>query len=216
MVVTLDLIEGDGDAHSLRNLATQCAEQLTDLVGYAAGVYLSVEIISAVKDEEWVVFGVEIPTIARRTNPHRKGSLDGDLIAAINPHAANSLRDYQHAMEDAIGTGFFCYRAIEAMMQSMKSETVKNDKAAWEALNAALRLDSSAALFVKKYADYPRHGKPWSMTDADRVSVFEITDEAIYRYLEFLRRGSKALSADEFPLLSSALVESTIPGGPPA
>jgi hypothetical protein len=208
LIVTLEVIEGELDVFSLRNLAAQCAEHYTDLIGYTYGGHFSVEIVSAVSGDNWQIFGIQIPAIADRQNPHRKLSLDSDLVVAVggSPHAANVLRDYQHAMRDPIGTGFHCYRAIEAMMQAMKSETVKDDKAAWAALNSALRLDSSAALFVKKYADYPRHGKPWSMSDADRVNVFGITDEIVYRYLELLRRGAQALPHDEFAVLTNAVV----------
>lgn len=209
LIVTIELIEGKAEVLDLRNWARLCAQQFADVVGYSYGGHFDVDIISAVRGEEWHVFGNQIPAIANRQNSHRKPSIDGDLLSAVgkSPHAANVLRDYQLAMQDPIGTGFYCYRAIEAAMQAMKSETVSDDKAGWTALNNALRLDKSAAMFVKKYADYPRHGKPWSMTDADRVNVFEITDEIIYRYLELIRLGVPALPAESFPVLKAAGIE---------
>jgi hypothetical protein len=157
LIVTIDLIEGNADVLDLRNWADQCAQHYADLVGYSFGGHFDVDIISAVRGDEWHVFGNQIPAIANRRSSHRKPSIDGDLLIAVgkNPHAANALRDFQLAMIDPIGTGFYCYRAIEAAMQALKNETVKDDKAAWNALNNALRLDKSAAMFVKTYADYP-------------------------------------------------------------
>ena len=88
-------------------------------------------------------------------------------------------------------------------MQSMKNEATKTDKQAWEQLNSALRLDRSASEKIKKHADFPRHGKPSSMSDQDRAEVFKLTDEIIYRYLEYLRRGLGQLPSGEFPLLDA-------------
>jgi hypothetical protein len=104
-------------------------------------------------------------------------------------------------MDDPIGTGFYCYRAVEAMMQSMKTGEVKNDQRAWERLNEVLSLDRSASEKIKRHADMPRHGKPYSMTDSDRAGVFELTDEIIRSFLEYIRRGLGPLPVTEFPLL---------------
>jgi hypothetical protein len=76
------------------------------------------------------------------------------------------------AMRDAIGTGFHCYRAIEALMQSMKNDTTKTDKQAWVRLNEMLLLDRSAFEKIKAHADHPRHGKPSSITDPERAEYF--------------------------------------------
>jgi hypothetical protein len=89
----------------------------------------------------------------------------------------------------------------------MKSDKIKDDKAAWGEFNRCLRLDRSASDFIKKYADYPRHGRPWSMSDKDRANVFILTDEIIYRFLEFLRRGAVPLAETDFPLLNSTAIE---------
>ena len=124
------------DIDSLRNIALDCAHQLTDLVGYASGCFFDVEIVSAVSrnSDEWRVFGVQIPVLVERKNSHRSMSIDGELILAVsgNIPAQMVLRDFQQAMRDAIGTGFYCYRAIEAMMQSMKVGEITSDKLAWE------------------------------------------------------------------------------------
>lgn len=86
-------------------------------------------------------------------------------------------------------------------MQSMKTETIKTDKQAWARLNEVLLLDRSASEKIKAHADHPRHGKPSSITDQERVAVFQLTDEIVYRFLEYLRRDLGPLSSREFEVL---------------
>jgi hypothetical protein len=208
VTVILTLTKGSTDIDSLRNIALDCAHRLTDLVGYASGCSFDVEIISACCAETGAayVFGVKIPALAERSNPHRgSGKIDGDLVVTVseNVSAQMVLRDFQLAMRDAIGTGFYCYRAIEAMMQSMKDDTIKTDKQAWEQLNSVLQVARSASEKIKSHADFARHGKPSGMSDQDRVDVFKLTDEIVYRFLEYLRRGSEPLSSAEFPILDA-------------
>jgi hypothetical protein len=82
-------------------------------------------------------------------------------------------------MRDPALTGFFCYRAIEAMMQSMKPAPDDNDQVGWRALRQRLCLDRSALSEVQSHARFPRHGRPSGMTDAERAKVFALTDEVI-------------------------------------
>jgi hypothetical protein len=206
VIVDIEVITGAPDIDSLRHVAQNCARMITDLVGYGAGCFLDVEIISVISrdNDEWRIFGTEIPVLVARENSHRHSAFSGELVKAVvgNPYATLALRDFQKAMGDGIGTGFYCYRAVEAMMQSMKTAEIDKDKQAWERLNQVLCLNRSASETIKRHADFPRHGKPSSMTDDERATVFELTDEIIRRFIEYLRRGKEPLSAEEFPILT--------------
>jgi len=114
-----------------------------------------------------------------------------------------ALADFREAMRLAIGTGFFCYRAIEAIMQSMKAADQDKDGVAWERFRTALRIDRSAIDEIKRNADLPRHGKPSAIGDAERAKVLTLTDEMIKRFLELLVRPEKSLSPEEFPTLTT-------------
>jgi hypothetical protein len=102
-------------------------------------------------------------------------------------------------------TGFFCYRAVEAMMQSMKANEDESDKTAWPKLREALRIDRSVIDFIKGHADCPRHGRPYDLTDAERGTILKVADDIIRRYLEYLKRGKVALPEAEFPMLTDSL-----------
>lgn len=204
-IVDLTLELDKPDIPTLRNLAAQQIRTIIDLIGYLKGMYFDVEIVSAICREtgDWTVFGIEIPVLAERRKAVRD-EIQSSLLVAVSakPSAQMVLADFREAMREAVGTGFYCYRAIEAMMQSMKVETIASDNSAWEQLRSRLRIDRSAIDEVKNHADFPRHGKPSGMTDAERAKVFSITDEIIRRFLEHLVCG-KPLDDPEFPLIKS-------------
>jgi hypothetical protein len=203
----MEITDGAADLPTLRNSAIDSLRVITDLVGYERGYYFDVEIISAVCKEtnDWAVFGIEIPVLASRREKQETGTIEAPLIRAVAGSAAAQivLADFREAMRVAIGTGFFCYRAVEAMMQSMKVAPDEKDRAAWDRLHKTLCIDRSAIDEIKQHADLPRHGKPSTITDAERAKVFERTDEIIRRFLEYLVRGKRALPPEEFPLLTS-------------
>jgi hypothetical protein len=119
------------------------------------------------------------------------------------------LSDFQRAMRDPVGTGFYCYLAIEAMMQSMKTENIERDASGWERLRTDLNVDRGVIDWIENHAHLPRHGKPSGMSDADCVTVFELTDEIIRRFHEFLMRGKQPLPEGEFPSFVAPGVTST-------
>lgn len=87
-------------------------------------------------------------------------------------------------MRVPVGTGLFSYRAIEAIMQAMRSSDEESNGFAWGRTRGTLRVDRSAIDYVRSFADRPRHGRPSGISDQDRAQVFKITDEVIRRYLE--------------------------------
>jgi hypothetical protein len=65
-----------------------------------------------------------------------------------------------------------------------------------------LSIHRSAIDEVKLHADFPRHGKPWEISAAERTKVFELTDEIIRRFLIYLVGGKATLTEREFPVLT--------------
>jgi hypothetical protein len=192
---------GQTDVLTLRNIVENDLRAITDLVGYHEGSSFDIDMVSAVSDEgPAVIFGNQIP-ILQQTRQARTGELTEELKVVCEETSARLvLADFREAMRDPVGTGFFCYRAIEAMMQTMKAHPDDKDAPAWDLLRTRLQLDRSTLDTIKPHADYPRHGKPSSITDADRAKVFLITDEIVRRYLTYLRGGKVALKSSDFPV----------------
>jgi hypothetical protein len=202
-VVAATIIEsGPDEIHTLKNLIEGDIRKVTDYIGYLNGISFDVDMISATCDDERTEsFSIAIPVLR---NSREKGNIlemDKFLPILHDLPAQIVLADFREAMRNPVGTGFFCYRAIEAMMQSMKATATDNDGPAWERLRQHLQVDRSAIDAIKDHADYPRHGKIFAIRDADRQIVFRLTDEIIRRYFEYLRRERAPLSDSDFHLL---------------
>src|SRR6185312_8540770 len=149
------------------------------------------------------VFGIEIPALARK-RASVPMQVTGDLLIAVGADvgAQIALANFREAMRMPVDTGFFCFRAIEAVMQSMRADDNERDLRAWERLRQNLIVDRSAIGAVKAHADAPRHGRATSIGDRDRATVLLITDEIVERYLRFLAAGkTKPLDSNTFALL---------------
>ncbi len=205
-IVEMTLKREDIDLPTLRNAAADHIRTITDLLGYAHGYCFDVEILSAVCKEtnDVQVFGIEIPVLAEQRKDQALNEVRTSLISAVgrSPSAQMVLADFREAMRIPIYTGFYCYHAIEAMMQSMKGAPEDPDASAWHMLRDRLRIERAAIDEVKRHANLPRHGKLSNISDAERAKVFRITDEIIRRYLEYLERSCVPLAEQEFPLFS--------------
>jgi hypothetical protein len=211
IIIDLVVESDEADIATLRSVAVGQAEILTHLIGYNAACCSSVEIKSAVcqSDQAWQVFGIDIPVLskAREGKPMQIESAVLQAVGA-NPEAQMVLGDFTNAMRFPVGTGFYCYRAIEAMMQFMKESEGEDEKKAWPRLRERLRVERAAIDAVKAHADLPRHGKPSTMLDADRVVIFKITDEIVRRFLVYLKSSQQPLPAGEFEVLTAQVTES--------
>ncbi len=204
IVARATVTEGNVDVLTLRNQVELGIRPIIDAIGYQHGVGFDVEIISAASVEtgEGVVFGIAIPAMAESRDPKAYGTIASDiLIAAATEHAAQiALADFSRGnVRVPVWTGFFCYHAIEAIMQSMKSSDSEGEDVAWKRTRDALRIDRPPLEYVKTFADLTRHGRPGSISSDDRARVFKITDETIRRFLQFLVRGKKSLPEQDFP-----------------
>jgi hypothetical protein len=200
-IVPIVIESGQVDVHSLRNFVENDIRIATDLVGYLEGGSFDVDMISATSDDgSAVIFGIKIPAL--QETRIKQTAIEGDLFKVVAEEVAARLvlADFREAIRSAVGTGFFCYRAVEAMMQFMKTSQDNKDGSAWELLRTRLRVDRSAINAIKEHADYPRHGKDQSISVADREKVFRLMDEIVRRFLAYLRRGKIPLALPEFPL----------------
>jgi hypothetical protein len=204
VVVNISITEGNTDLFTLRNLVESNIRSITDVIGYLEGLSFDIDMISAASLDtgDRCIFGTAIPVVQdQRRKSGAPRALPGDLLQIVcrDPHAQIVLADFREAMRVPVGTGFFCYRAIEAMMQSMKWRDDENEKAAWPRVRRVLRIDRAPIEYVKDHSDIPRHGKPANISDEQRAKVFMITDEVIRRFLAYLIRGKTELPEAEFP-----------------
>jgi hypothetical protein len=201
LIASVNIAKGKVDPHTLRNCVESDVRAVTDLVGYLRGCSFGVDITSMISsDGECGILGINVPVLAEARKDQKMQIEDDLLTSVLSEQSAHlALADFREAMRNPVETGFFCYRAIEAMMQSLKNNLTDNDDAAWKELRTRLRVERSAIDRVKKHSDYPRHGKPFSISDADRETVFLATNKILERFFEYLRRGKVPLPETEFP-----------------
>jgi hypothetical protein len=192
------------DAFTVRNTLDSFVRSVLDLIGYDRGISFDVEFISCLNSVGgWWSFGAEVPVLfLRKQSPASEINGDTFNLFLADPSALIALSDFREAMRVPMQTGFFCYRAVEAMMQGEKARPEDKDGPAWERIRAALHLEKSALDFIKGYADWARHGRTGEISDSDRAKLFVLTDEIIARYLRYIVGGRVPLSAAENPLLS--------------
>ena len=88
-------------------------------------------------------------------------------------------------------------------MQSMKLNDDEKETVTWPRFRDNLRIDRLAIDYVKDHADFPRHGRPSSITDEQRKKVFEITDEIIRGFVEYVAKGKSKLKKNDLPQLKN-------------
>ncbi|HEY3797115.1 MAG TPA: hypothetical protein VGL58_02095 [Caulobacteraceae bacterium] len=206
--VVMNLSAPDGiDLFTLRNCALEQIGSLVALVGYERGLAFEIDILAAnrVDADGTMFFGIGIPSLMERRQKGPEFELSNDLVLAVmaDVGAQIALKNFKLAIRVAVDSGFYCFRAIEAAMQSMKEHPSDQDAKGWTQLRGDLRVERGAIDFVKKHSDLPRHGKPSVIMDVDRGKVFRITDEIVGRYLKYLVGGRHALAEEAFPMLTA-------------
>lgn len=190
------------DIWTLRNAVASDVQVSVDLASFLFGAGLVVDIISAQSDEgEGYFFDAFIPAVRRADS---EMEVPTNLIATVAMDTASqiALSDFREAMRVPIQTGFFCYRAIEATMQSFKAHEGEKDPPAWERLRTSLHVERSALDRIKLHADWARHGRQGKVTDGDRAMLLTTTREIISRYLAYASNGRLPLSQAEFAPLA--------------
>lgn len=204
-VVQIEMEDEALELFSTRNWVAQLVASHVDLIGYLNGLSFDVDVVSAfcADSNSPIVFGCEIPILRAAKPPTTE--ISGQLLATVASDTTIQmiLEDFRHAMRIPVGTGFFCFRAIEAMMQSVKTHAGEKDRDAWQRLRDHLRVDRATIEYIKKHADFPRHGRAYSISDSERAKIFQSADEIIRRFIEYVLRGFAPLAEAEFPILKN-------------
>ncbi len=179
--------------------------RVVNMIGFTAGCAYNFELINSLNDltREHLVFGAGFTD--KNKNPEKE--INHELVKIQQSRLNNLIAVSQHeksfylfsALDDVKragcsfqDAGFYCYRAIESVMQSFKEEDDINenrsDKKAWEEMRSKLKITQDTILLVKKQADDRRHGKSSKMTKEKYDQSIEITISIINKFCEFLAR----------------------------
>lgn len=177
-----------GDFLDFRNAVFNCAQSTVDLIAALIGASLTVELQTAQSaGGQYYIFDSYIPIIAR---PGSLPLVPAHIEYIFESDASQAaLADFCLAMQHSIQTGFFCYRAIESIMQSFRPQLTISESIAWELMRESLGVSRDTINKIKVHADWARHGRSGTMSDNDRSFVLSTTQAIILRYLNFVANG---------------------------
>ncbi len=188
------------DLATLKNIAEEFVRLAVDIEGYRRGGGYDVEMIHVIPPGGQApgVFGCGIGVLEQRSpKPDYP-----DFAAALNAPGGHTLRialaDFREAIRIPKDTGFFCYRAAEALRQMFQNDESDQDKKdSWERMRQTLQIPQADLMFLKTAADAVRHGKGPFISGTDRERALTITSDIIDKAIEYLKRirPSQATSA---------------------
>ena len=206
VIAAIRLSKVPPDISTLRNCVEASIRSEMDLIGYLFGGSFDVEMLGARNTQTGasVVFGITIPALSDKREYSGALTIPGELLVAVGASVQTqaALAYFREAVRIPVDTGFFCYRAIEALLRAVVDVQGDVSGANWAAFRSTLRIARDAVMFVKSHSDLPRHGAVSSISDEQRAKVLRITDETIRRHLHWLTHDRSPLS-DEFPVLLS-------------
>lgn len=178
---------------------------LVNMLGFALGYAYDVELVGLIDPakEEHLVFGVDFPEGARE--PKQPEFLPVLIMASQHPlswYFFHALADVKRAAKSFHDAGFYCYRAIESVMQFFKvfgEDQPLSDNKSWEKMRDILEVSKEEILAVKEKADPLRHGKPGSMTEEERSQLMKITMPILDKFCVFLAKYSSEQLTDSTP-----------------
>lgn len=182
----------DWDVFDLRNVVANIVQSQLQMIGYLKGYAYDFELTRVVRNEPAIdhVFGIDIPCLTER-------SKDVDLSEAFTKlrekttgrngiYLNRCFGDLVSAMKHADDTGFYCYRAIEALRHhcaAVHCIAQESKSIQWQKFREVAHCEEETLREIKVAADPLRHGDVVGSTSTDRQRLFTITWNTVDRYL---------------------------------
>ncbi|MCA9803857.1 MAG: hypothetical protein KC777_17925, partial [Cyanobacteria bacterium HKST-UBA02] len=200
----ISCLSTENDMPTLRNQVENSVRFVLNSFGFLNGLWIDIDLRYVVEnDNSLASFSTGNEAVRINTS---KFSLNFNELAVLCmcPYLDFAISDYSNALRVALDTGFFCYRAVEAVMQSFKVRSMTSkDSQAWSAMNKSLNLQSSYVMnLIKPLADPRRHADPtFTITDSERTACLIACSNVIYRYAKFLQIKESDLKVSDYPIL---------------
>ena len=180
------------DVYDLKNVVRAMVAHELEVVGFILGYSYEVEIKRVLNPEIDVdfVFGIDIPCLTERNKGvdliERLAEIRSKTTGDDGVFLHRCFADLAQAMKNADDTGFYCYRAVEALRQhciaKFKLDRGKKDLQ-WAKLREVSGCTEEALRELKAAADPTRHGEVVPITSDQRKRIFLITWNVVDGYL---------------------------------
>jgi len=179
----------------LRSLVKTWVQNQISMVGYLLGYAYDLAISRVVNLSKEVdyVFGIDIPCLAsKRTNVDLTTSLEALNRKSTGPNGVflnRCFTDLSFAIRHADDTGFYCYRAVEALLHHCAAvHNIENESKAlkWDKFRQVTNCDKAAIYALKDAADPLRHSEITAMTSQPMDNLLTNTWDIVDKYLSSL------------------------------
>lgn len=173
----------------MRNIIDDHIRAHLDFIGHKRGGLYHLDIVGSVVPDfsDYHFFGQSIPALAELKNNTVYGAgkfdirLDEIELVLGSVAIKLALADLRKAKDNAVDSGFYCYRAVE----SIRQEFGEVAGTAWEHLRDSLKVDRPYIDYFQRWANPRRHGKSVPISDGERKNALIIADEIVDRYIKY-------------------------------
>jgi hypothetical protein len=183
------------DIFDLRNVVKHIVQTNLAMIGYLKGYAYDLEITRVLNSALGIdnVFGIDIPVIAKPREfinlsnelEKLKAKTTGENGVFLN----RCFNDLISAMKNAEDTGFYCYRAVEALRHhcaAIHNISEKDKLIQWEKFREVSKIDELSIRKLENSAQSIRHGGISSVTNNDREDLFETTWNVVGAYVSII------------------------------
>jgi hypothetical protein len=172
------------DLLTLRNVVGSSVQALIDSYGFVVGCGYDLEITAAcTPDGEVTIFGVDISEITRRPTEITFPVMLTDIFPTTQGiYLRRALADLRQAIRSPGDTGFYCFRAIEALRHFWRAGDNEDPESEWRTMSAALRVDKTVTDWLKAWANPQRHGEFAEMSGDERTQAMLTAWEVVDRF----------------------------------
>jgi hypothetical protein len=201
--VIVDLtIDNAADQEALRDIVADLVSLIVNGASLKLGVGYEVEIRTFydVDQRDPAVFGADVKgfSLVQTGQTARVDLLSLFTVGGKEPLFRRAIADFKSAIRVPADTGFYCYRAVESLINHVKKTSgISDKKAAISSLESSLKLDSACIQLLRELGGDVRHGHVSTITAQERVQALRITQEILERFFDHQNSGKTA-----FPTLS--------------
>jgi hypothetical protein len=204
MALSVKTQKAISDLSTFRNQMTTLCKGIYDAATFLNGVSLGVELNSLleVETQRFWTFEDRVPELQQSASERPLETQTFINLAIRNGYLRSALSDLNSAIRFPNDTGFYCYRAIETLMQEFK-QAGDDNKAAWPKFRAALLVTQT---WIKPLTDKSisnRHGEMTGLSGNERVSLMKQAWTLVYRYARLKLLNATKLPDSDFPLLDA-------------
>ncbi|MCG7392977.1 hypothetical protein MHY87_08685 [Microvirga sp. ACRRW] len=207
LVATFESSSEIDNLYTLRNTVEELAHSIVDLMSIDTLFFRDIDIKTAYDVRRGIthVFGIDFPGLS----PTEQTAVDLDFyfsIASQSRYFQKAVTDLKYALKIPPDTGFFCYRAFEALVNDFRvSFSLKDKLAGIKKLEETLHVHPDCGKRLMELASEVRHAHPVWISGDERAQAVQIVRDMIKRFALYRKTGRTLV--ESHPLLTVPAIE---------